>query len=64
MAAPNLIQRINHRLQEVVVGGQDGPVEPEFDDRLRAFERSDLAAQLLQFFVVRGVLRPRWVGAA
>ena len=41
--ALDLIQGIPHGIKEVLVRGNDGAVEPEFDDRLRLMNGVDLA---------------------
>lgn len=38
----DILQPVAHRLQEVVVGLQDGAIEGELDDRLHAMQRRDL----------------------
>ncbi len=42
MLALDLVQPVAHRLQEIVIGLQDGAVERELDDRLHAMQRRDL----------------------
>ncbi|KOO81153.1 hypothetical protein VL23_16100 [Stenotrophomonas maltophilia] len=42
MPALDLLQPVAHRLQEVVVGLQDGAIEGELDDRLDPVQRRDL----------------------
>jgi hypothetical protein len=37
--ALDLVQRVAHRLQEILVGGQDRSIQLEFDDRLRPVQR-------------------------
>lgn len=42
----DLLQPVAHRLQEVVVGLQDGAIEGELDDRLDPVQRRNLGFQL------------------
>ncbi|KAG0924502.1 hypothetical protein G6F62_015572 [Rhizopus arrhizus] len=44
--ALDLVQPVAHRLQEVVIGLQDGAVECELDDRLHAVQRRNLGFEL------------------
>ena len=46
MPALNLLQPVPHRLQEIVIGLQDGSVERELDDGLHAMQRGHLRFQL------------------
>ena len=46
MLALDLLQPVTHRLQEVLVGLQDGAIEGELDDRLDPVQRRDLRLQL------------------
>ena len=44
----DLVQRVSHRLQEVLVGGHDRAVELKLDDGLRIVDGSELPAQVRQ----------------
>ncbi len=46
MLALDLLQPVTHRLQEIVIGPQDGAVERELDDGLHAMQRGHLRFQL------------------
>jgi len=52
--ALDLIKAVAHRLQEVVVGLQDGAIQGELDDRLHAVQGSHLYGQLILPAVLRG----------
>jgi len=43
MPASDLVQRVTKRIEEVLVGGEDGAVEIEFDDGLGSFKSCSLA---------------------
>ena len=52
--ALDLIQGIAHGAEEILVRGNDGAVELEFDDRLRPVDRVDLALRLdVRFFKLK-----------
>ena len=49
MLALDFLQRVAQHLQEILVGGDDGAVQVEFDDGLGLVDGGDLAAQFHQF---------------
>ena len=57
MLALDLVQRVAQRIQEILVGGDDGAVEVEFDDGLGLADGVDLAlvVRFLQLLAVMSV---------
>ncbi len=76
MLALDFLQPVAHRGEEVLIGGNDGAVEIEFNDRLRAadggnlarilhaadFLRRDVGGELDDFHRLAGVIHDRIVG--
>ncbi len=56
MLALDLVQAVAQRLQDVVIGLQDGAIQREFDDCLHAMQRGHLRGQLIQAAVLHGQL--------
>ncbi len=50
--APDLVERVAHRVQEILVGGDDGAVELELDHRLRLADRCGLRQRILDVGLV------------